>query len=89
MAAAFRVLVLGSQFSVLYSPMPTPVEIAVGDVVQTRKPHPCGGDSWTVVRIGAEIGMRCTTCQHKVFLPRATFERPPQAILEPRRTGVE
>lgn len=55
--------------------MAPPIEITVGDVVQTRKPHPCGGDSWAVVRIGAEIGMRCTTCQHKVFLPRATFER--------------
>lgn len=52
-----------------------PVEIHVGDVVQTRKPHPCGGDTWAVVRIGAEIGMRCTTCDRKVFLPRSTFER--------------
>ena len=52
-----------------------PIEINIGDVVQTRKLHPCGGDTWTVVRLGAEIGMRCTTCQHKVFLPRSTFER--------------
>jgi hypothetical protein len=56
--------------------MPTPpVEIFLNDIVQTRKPHPCGGDTWRVVRVGAEIGMKCTTCDRRVLLPRATFER--------------
>jgi hypothetical protein len=40
-----------------------------------RKPHPCGGDTWRVVRLGAEIGMRCLTCERKVLLPRSEFER--------------
>lgn len=52
-----------------------PIEINVGDVAQMRKPHPCGGDTWAVVRVGADIGIRCLTCDHKVFLPRSTFER--------------
>ncbi|MEN9934772.1 MAG: hypothetical protein RLZZ387_1351 [Chloroflexota bacterium] len=52
-----------------------PVELYIGDVVQMRKPHPCGGDTWRVVRLGAEIGIRCATCERKVLLPRATFER--------------
>jgi hypothetical protein len=56
--------------------MPTPpIELQLNDVVQMRKPHPCGGDTWCVVRLGAEIGIRCMTCQHKVLLPRSTFER--------------
>lgn len=53
----------------------TPVPIHVGDIIQTRKAHPCGGDTWAVVRIGAEIGIRCTTCDRKVFLPRSVLER--------------
>jgi hypothetical protein len=52
-----------------------PIELYLGDIVQTRKPHPCGGDTWQLVRVGAEIGMRCQTCNRKVMLPRATFER--------------
>lgn len=52
-----------------------PIDIHVDDVVQMRKPHPCGGDTWCVVRIGAEIGIRCMTCGRKVLLPRSTFER--------------
>ncbi|MEI6777987.1 MAG: DUF951 domain-containing protein [Chloroflexales bacterium] len=55
--------------------MPPPIEIYIGDIVQLRKVHPCGGDTWRVVRLGAEIGMRCLTCERKVMLPRAEFER--------------
>jgi hypothetical protein len=51
------------------------VEVHVGDVVRLRKPHPCGGCNWSVVRLGADIGLRCTTCQHRVLLPRSVFER--------------
>jgi hypothetical protein len=55
--------------------MPAPIDLFLDDVVQMRKPHPCGGDTWRVVRLGAEIGIRCLTCERKVMLPRAEFER--------------
>ena len=55
--------------------MAPPIPLYLDDLVQTRKPHPCGGDLWRVVRLGAEIGIRCTTCDRKVLLPRAEFER--------------
>ena len=48
----------------------SPLDLNIGDVVQMRKSHPCGGDSWRVVRLGAEIGIRCLTCNRKVLLPR-------------------
>jgi len=59
-----------------------PIEINLGDVVQMRKAHPCGGDTWRVVRLGAEIGIRCITCDRKVLLPRATFERRVKRFLD-------
>lgn len=55
--------------------MPEPVEFRLGDRVQLRKPHPCGGLEWDVVRLGADIGFRCTTCGRRVLLPRPTAER--------------
>lgn len=55
--------------------MPGPMTLAVGDVVQMRKPHPCGGDTWRIVRVGADIGIRCLRCDRKVLLPRAECER--------------
>jgi len=65
-----------------------PLDIKLGDVVQMRKLHPCGGDTWSVVRIGAEIGIRCLTCARKVLLPRSTFERRVKKFLE-RGAGSE
>lgn len=59
-----------------------PLDIQLGDIVQMRKPHPCGGDTWRVVRLGAEIGIRCLTCDRKVLLPRSTFERRVKRFVE-------
>lgn len=44
--------------------------IEVNDRVILRKAHPCGGKEWLVVRIGADIGLECLTCGHKIFLSR-------------------
>jgi hypothetical protein len=52
-----------------------PVEFQVGDIVRLRKPHPCGGTDWEVVRLGADIGLKCQTCQHRVLLTRRELEK--------------
>jgi len=52
-----------------------PLELFMGDVVRLKKPHPCGATDWTVVRLGADIGLRCHGCDHRVLLPRRTLER--------------
>ncbi|HEX5417672.1 MAG TPA: DUF951 domain-containing protein [Chloroflexota bacterium] len=51
------------------------VDFRLGDVVALRKPHPCGGHEWRVVRLGADIGLRCLTCERRVLLPRSELER--------------
>jgi hypothetical protein len=50
-------------------------DIRIDDIVQLRKPHPCGGYAWRVVRVGADIGLKCQTCQHRVLLSRRDFEK--------------
>ena len=56
-------------------------EIRLGDVVSTRKPHPCGGSVWTVVRTGADIMLRCNTCGRVVMLDREKFLRRRKAVI--------
>lgn len=51
------------------------MEIRMGDVVRLRKPHPCGGYEWEVIRLGADIGIQCATCRRRVLLTRREFER--------------
>jgi hypothetical protein len=52
-----------------------PIPFAVGDVVRLKKPHPCGGFDWSVVRLGADIGVKCQTCGRRVLLARRDLER--------------
>lgn len=55
--------------------MAEPKQIAVGDRVRLKKPHPCGGFEWTVCRTGADIGLICERCGRRVMIEREAFER--------------
>ena len=50
--------------------MPSTTDLELGDILRLRKPHPCGGYEWQVVRLGADIGIRCLTCRRRVLIPR-------------------
>lgn len=62
--------------------MAAPMDIRVGDVVRLRKAHPCGGDVWEVVRIGADIGVVCRGCGRRVLLDRGRFQRRVTAFVQ-------
>jgi len=51
------------------------VDVQVGDTVTLRKPHPCGGYVWEVMRIGADIGLKCHGCGRRVMLTRREFNK--------------
>ena len=51
------------------------LEIKLGDVVRLKKVHPCGSYEWQVVRLGADIGIKCLKCRRRVLLERSIFER--------------
>ena len=51
------------------------VDFRLDDVVTLRKPHPCGSYQWRVVRLGADIGLRCLKCQRRVLIARSELER--------------
>ncbi|MFN8558878.1 MAG: DUF951 domain-containing protein [Dehalococcoidia bacterium] len=55
--------------------MAGPVEFLMDDVVRLRRPHPCGGLDWQVVRLGADIRLKCLTCGRLVLLERRELER--------------
>jgi len=66
---------------VLGEPFVETHEIQVGDTVQLRKPHPCGGNTWQVTRIGSDVGLRCLTCGRRILLRRMIFRRRLRAVL--------
>ena len=56
------------------------LEVKLGDIVRLRKKHPCGSYDWEIIRLGADIGLRCLGCRHKVLLERRIFERKVKTI---------
>ncbi|MGL4737970.1 MAG: DUF951 domain-containing protein [Cellulosilyticaceae bacterium] len=53
----------------------------VGDVVQMKKPHPCGTNEWEVLRVGADFKLRCKACGHLIMIPRTKFEKSIKKVL--------
>ena len=53
----------------------TLLDVRMADVIRMRRSHPCGGFEWVVVRVGADIGLRCRTCARRVLMERATLRR--------------
>ena len=62
--------------------MAEPIALTIGDVVELRKAHPCGGKVWRVLRVGLDIGIECLTCQRYVLVPRRRFERDIKRFVE-------
>lgn len=51
------------------------MDVQVGDVIQTKKPHPCGANRFDVLRVGMDFKIKCQGCGHEIMLPRAKIER--------------
>ena len=56
-------------------------DLQLKDHLRLRKPHPCGSYEWTVVRLGADIGLECNGCQHSVLLTRRELTKRMKANL--------
>ena len=57
------------------------MRLEIGDLVQMRKPHPCGSDKWVVTRTGADVKIRCEGCGRVVMLDRVEFEKRVRKVL--------
>jgi len=64
-------------------------DLQLGDLVRLRKPHPCGGYEWKVIRLGADIGLECRTCGRRVLLTRRELARRLKTVLLSGNTGDE
>ena len=51
------------------------MDVRVGDVLEMKKPHPCGSKSFLVLRSGMDFRLRCTGCGHEMMVPRVKIEK--------------
>ncbi|WP_163527906.1 DUF951 domain-containing protein [Halobacillus ihumii] len=54
----------------------------LNDIVQMKKAHPCGENRWKIIRMGADIRIKCEGCGHSVLIPRKKFETKMKKVLE-------
>lgn len=59
-----------------------PKKFYVGDVVETKKQHPCGDNKWEVIRVGADFKIKCLKCERIVMLPRPKFEKSVKKVIK-------
>lgn len=59
--------------------------LQLDDVVRMRKPHPCGGFEWKVVRLGADIRLECLNCGRRMMLPRRKLAHSIKAVIPPAK----
>lgn len=58
----------------------------MGDVLELKKAHPCGGKSWLVLRVGMDFRLRCQGCGHELMLPRVKAEKAVKKIIRSEET---
>lgn len=51
------------------------MDISVGEILEMKKPHPCGSFDWQVLRVGMDFKLRCLGCGHEIMVPRAKIEK--------------
>ena len=54
----------------------------LGDIVEMKKIHPCGSKNWEIVRLGADIKIKCLGCARIVMLPRIKFDSGVKKIIK-------
>jgi hypothetical protein len=55
--------------------MPEDKEFQLHDVVEMKKQHPCGENKWQIIRMGADIRIKCLGCNHSVMISRSEFKK--------------
>lgn len=59
-----------------------PVKLDVGQRIQLKKNHACGGNTFTVLRTGMDFRIQCDTCKSQIWLSRPDLEKRLKQILD-------
>ena len=56
-------------------------DYGLNDIVEMKKKHPCRSNQWEILRLGADIKIKCTGCGHIVMIPRVRFNRMAKKVM--------
>ncbi|WP_461207320.1 DUF951 domain-containing protein [Clostridium sp. DL1XJH146] len=64
-------------------------EFFLGDIVEMKKVHPCGSKEWEIIRLGADIKVKCNGCGRIVMIPRSKFDKRVKKIIKSNKPVEE
>lgn len=53
----------------------------VNDIVEMKKGHPCGSNEWKIIRIGADVKIKCVNCGRIIMMPKMKFDKGLKKVL--------
>jgi hypothetical protein len=56
-------------------------DYTVGQKVRMKKPHPCGANTWEIIRVGMDFRIKCLQCGRSVMIPRSKFEKGVKSVV--------
>lgn len=59
------------------------MQFAIGDIVKLKKKHPCGSFEWEILRIGADLRLKCAGCGRQIMIPRSLVQKNLKEIRKP------
>lgn len=66
-----------------------PMKLNLGDIVEMKKQHPCGGNQWEIMRTGMDFRIKCLKCGHQVMISRPDFEKKIKKVLYKEQNDVK
>ncbi|MBQ9181466.1 MAG: DUF951 domain-containing protein [Bacilli bacterium] len=58
------------------------VDYKLGNIVIMKKQHPCGTNEWEIIRVGADIKIKCCNCGRSIMLPRIEFNKKIKKVIK-------
>ena len=57
------------------------IKFQVGDVIELKKPHPCGNKQFRVLRVGSEMRIVCLSCSRDMNIDRLKLEKATKKVI--------
>jgi hypothetical protein len=59
-----------------------PLDLKVGDIVETKKNHPCGSNRFEIMRTGMDFRIKCLGCDKQIWISRVNIEKRVKKIMK-------
>ena len=69
--------------------MPKQIKFNTGSVLELKKPHPCGGRLFAVLRGGTDVRILCKTCGRDVTVDRLKLEKNIKNVIEDNSNATD